>query len=87
MSTGRTVLITGGGSGLGAGLAGVFHTRGARVEIAGRTASRLEAAATRYPGMGAEVVDVADPDAVAALATRVARDRPDLDTVINSAGI
>lgn len=82
-----TVLITGGGSGIGAGLAAAFHARGAKVIIAGQTASRLEAVVARHPGMEAEVVDVADPEQVAALAARIAERHPRLDTVINNAGI
>jgi uncharacterized oxidoreductase len=87
MSAGRTVLVTGGGSGIGAGLAGAFHTRGAEVIIAGRTESRLQAVAARHPGMAVEVVDVADAAAVESLARRVARDWPGLDTVVSNAGI
>ncbi|OYW61747.1 MAG: hypothetical protein B7Z31_02340 [Rhodobacterales bacterium 12-65-15] len=82
-----TVLITGGGSGIGAGLAAAFHARGAQVIIAGRTAERLEAVARNHPGMQVEVVDVADAAQVAALAARVAATWPALDTVINNAGI
>lgn len=84
---GSTVLITGGGSGIGAGLAAAFHARGTKVIIAGQTAARLEAVAARHPGMEAEVVDVADPEQVAALAARIAERHPSLDTVINNAGI
>lgn len=84
---GATVLITGGGSGIGAGLAAAVHARGAKVIIAGRTASRLEAVASRHPGMEVEVVDVADSDQVTALALRIADLHPSLDTVINNAGI
>jgi len=87
MSAAGTVLITGGGAGIGAGLASAFHTRGATVIIAGRTRERVEAVAARHPGMQAEVVDVADPEQVAALADRVSARWPDLDTVVNNAGI
>ncbi len=82
-----TVLVTGGGSGIGAGLASAFHARGATVVIAGRTGERLDAVAARHPGMETKVVDVADPEQVAALAARVATRHPGLDTVINNAGI
>lgn len=87
MAAGLTVLITGGGSGIGAGLAAAFHARGAKVIIAGRTASRLKAVAARHPDMEVETVDVADPEQVAALAARIAERHPNLDTVINNAGI
>jgi len=83
----RTVLITGGGSGIGAGLAGAFHARGASVIIAGRSRARLEAVAARHPGMAVEEVDVADAAQVAALAGRVLARWTALDTVVNNAGI
>jgi uncharacterized oxidoreductase len=87
MAAGSTVLITGGGSGIGAGLGAAFHARGAKVIIAGQTPSRLEAVAARHPGMEIETVDVSDLDQVAALAARMAERHPGLDTVINNAGI
>ena len=83
----NTVLITGGGSGIGAGLAAAFHAKGAQVIIAGRTRDRLDAVAGRHPGMMVEVVDVAEAEQVSALAQRVAAKWPALDTVINNAGI
>lgn len=82
-----TVLITGGGSGIGAGLAAAYHARGRRVVVAGHRRERVEAVAARHPDMVAEVVDVADPDDVAALAERLAQRFPDVGTVINNAGI
>lgn len=87
MTDHRTVLVTGGGAGIGAGLASAFHARGAQVIIVGRTASRLDAVATGHPGMKVEVIDVADAKAVNSLAARIAKDWPALDTVINNAGI
>lgn len=83
----KTVLITGGGSGIGAGLAAAFHAKGAQVIIAGRTRDRLDAVASRHPGMKVELVDVADADQVAALAARMAAAWPALDMVINNAGV
>lgn len=83
----KTVLITGGGSGIGAGLAAALHAKGAQVIIAGRTRERLQAVADRHPGMIAETVDVADAEQVTALADRMGANWPALDTVINNAGI
>ena len=80
-------LVTGGGSGIGAGLAGALHTRGAKVIIAGRSAERLAAVASRHPGMETDVVDVADAAAVADLADRLTERHPGLDMVVNNAGI
>jgi len=83
----QTVLITGGGSGIGSGLACAFHARGATVIIVGRTEERLAAVAANNPGMVYEVVDVADAAQVNALAERIAVQFPTLDTVVNNAGI
>ena len=81
------VLITGGGSGIGAGLAAAFHARGEQVIVAGRRRDKIEALAALHPGMASETVDVADADQVTALADRVAKRFPALDTVINNAGV
>lgn len=83
----NTVLITGGGSGIGAGLASAFHAKGAQVIIAGRSRDSLDAVAGRHPGMMVEAVDVAEAEQVSALADRVAAKWPALDAVINNAGI
>lgn len=86
-SSPSVVLITGGGSGIGAGLASAFHERGAKVVIAGRTRERLDAVAAKHPGMEVECVDVADPAEVADLAARIGARHPNLDTLINNAGV
>jgi uncharacterized oxidoreductase len=87
MSASEVVLITGGGSGIGAGLASALHARGSEVIIVGHRRERIEAVAERHPGMHAEVADISDPQHVAALASRVGDGWPELTTVINNAGI
>ena len=82
-----TVLATGGGSGIGAGLARAFHARGDAVIVAGRTRAGLDAVAADCRGMEVEDLDVADPASIATWAERVAACHPDLDTVVNNAGI
>ncbi len=82
-----TVLITGGGAGIGRAFAEALHARGARVIIAGRTEKTLAEVCAANPGMTFAVLDVADPDAIAAFAARVTADHPDLNTVISNAGI
>jgi uncharacterized oxidoreductase len=81
------VFITGGGSGIGMGLAGAFHARGATVVIGGRNRANLEAVAARHPGMEVEEIDVANPASVADCAARVAARHPNISTVINNAGV
>ncbi|CAN7210006.1 SDR family oxidoreductase [Brevundimonas sp. LjRoot202] len=82
-----TILITGGGTGIGKAMAEALHARGAKVIIAGRRREPLEAVAAANPGMAFETLDVADPAAIEAFAARVVETHPDLNVVINNAGI
>lgn len=82
-----TILITGGGTGIGRAFAEALHAKGAKVIIAGRRAAPLEAVVTANPGMDHVVLDVADPEAIRTVAARVIADHPDLNVVINNAGI
>ena len=82
-----TILITGGGSGIGKAMAEALHARGARVIIAGRRQSALDAVAAANPGMATAVLDVENPAGITAFAARVIADHPDLNVVINNAGI
>ena len=85
--TGNTILITGGGSGIGRGLAEAFHQLGNRVIVSGRRQAALKEVTEANPGMSALELDIADPAAVARFATELVRLHPDLDTVIHNAGI
>ncbi|MER7957119.1 MULTISPECIES: SDR family oxidoreductase [unclassified Streptomyces] len=67
---GRTVLVTGGGSGLGKAVAAEFARLGAELMLVGRTAARLESARRELAETGGTrvataVCDIRDPDAVA----------------------
>lgn len=84
---GNTILITGGGSGIGEALAHRFHDLGNTVIIAGRRPDALERSIVGRPNMAAIPLDVEDPAAVAAFACRVVADHPALNMLINSAGI
>jgi uncharacterized oxidoreductase len=84
---GNTILITGGGSGIGRALAEALHAAGNRVIIAGRRRETLQAIAAAHPGMAIEALDVANPAAIAAFAARVTAAHPDLNVLINNAGI
>jgi NAD(P)-dependent dehydrogenase (short-subunit alcohol dehydrogenase family) len=81
---GRTALVTGGGSGLGAAIAEHLTAAGAGVVVTGRRAEPLREVAGRL-GARAEVCDVADPAAVDALAQRLRDEK--ISILVNNAGI
>ncbi len=84
---GRTVLITGGTSGIGLGLAEALHKEGSRVVICGRDAGKLKKAEKAIPGVAAIPCDVGDAAGRRALAEEVLRRFPELDILVNNAGI
>lgn len=86
-STGNTILITGGGSGIGAALAHEFHAAGNQVIIAGRRQAALDAVVAAHPGMAAMTLDMEDRDAIKAFAERLVADFPALNAVLLNAGI
>lgn len=85
--TGNTILITGGGSGIGRGLAETFHRLGNHVIIAGRRQAALKQVADIHPGMRCAALDVDRPDAIRGFARDIAAAYPALNVLINNAGI
>lgn len=85
--SGNTILITGGGSGIGEALAHRFHDAGNTVIIAGRRLEALEKAAAGRPHIHARVLDVESGAAVKAFALQLLSDFPALNVLINNAGI
>lgn len=85
--TGNTILITGGGSGIGRGLAEAFHALGNQVIIVGRRRALLDETTMANPGMKSAVLDIGSADAVQAFAHQLQADFPALNVVIQNAGI
>ncbi len=86
---GKTVIITGGGKGLGFGIAKAFAKEGANLVITGRTASTLEKAKTELESLGAQVLyitaDGADEDAVNNVVAKTVEKFGGIDVLINNA--
>ena len=85
--TQKTILITGGTSGIGLELAKQLLQRGNTVLITGRDQEKLTATERALPGVHTFQSDVSDPAAIAALYNDVVTRFPTLDTLINNAGI
>lgn len=85
--SGRSILITGGNSGIGKALAQALQAKGNRIIITGRNPETLDATLKHNPDMAGYVLDVTDAAALAAFPAKLMRDHPDLDAVILNAGI
>jgi len=85
--TGNTILITGGGSGIGRGLAQAFQDAGNQVIVSGRRKHVLDETTAANPGMKSLTLDVEDPAAIRDFAAHVIGEQPSLNVLINNAGI
>lgn len=84
---GNTMLVTGGGSGIGRELALRFNELGNTVIVAGRRSEALDATIAGRDRMHAITLDVESPDAIKEFAKRVVSEHPSLNVLVNNAGI
>ena len=87
--SGKNALVTGGGSGIGLGIARALATAGCKVAITGRRDEVLQAAATAdgHPKLLYHAADVADRDSVQQLFEWGSAELGQIDILVNSAGI
>jgi uncharacterized oxidoreductase len=85
--TGNTIFITGGGSGIGRGLAEALHALGNQVISSGRRKAVLEETTKANPGMDYVELNVEDPKSIADVAATLIAKYPKLNVVINNAGM
>jgi uncharacterized oxidoreductase len=85
--TGNTIFITGGGSGIGRGLAEALHKLGNQVIISGRRKSNLDATTEVNPGMHSIELDITDSTNIGTVTKKLIADYPALNVLINNAGV
>ena len=86
-TSGNTVLITGGTSGIGLELAVQLQELGNTVIVTGRNQAKLDRVLKDHPAMEGMISDASDPRAIAVLYEKIARQFPALNIVVNNAGI
>src|SRR6266404_1224433 len=85
--TGNTIFVTGGGSGIGRGLAETLHRLGNQVIISGRRKGHLAETTKANPGMKSVELDVENPASIDAITKTLMKDYPKLNVLINNAGV
>jgi uncharacterized oxidoreductase len=85
--TGNTILMTGGGSGIGRAMAEAFQKLGNQVIISGRTQKKLNEVTAANPGMKFLTLDIADAGSIQAFAAQLTEQFPALNVLVNMAGV
>jgi uncharacterized oxidoreductase len=85
--SGHTVLVTGGASGIGLGLAERFRRAGSEVVVCGRREEKLREAQEKIPGLHARTADLSTEAGRVALCEWAVREFPALDVLVNNAGV
>ncbi|MBD3730308.1 MAG: SDR family oxidoreductase [Sphingomonadales bacterium] len=86
-TSGNTILVTGGGSGIGRELAQRWHDMGNVVIVAGRSEGSLRETAAGRANMHIMRLDIADPADIARFAGEILAAHPALNVLVNNAGI
>lgn len=84
---GQSVVVTGGGTGIGRATARQFAREGAQVLVVGRTAENLEQTAEGLPGIRTFAADVAAPEAPARIVAAAVEAFGGIDVLVNNAAI
>ena len=85
--TGHTILLTGGTSGIGLGLLRQFYSEGNKLIVASRNPEKLNQLHTEFPKVSTVVTDLANPKAVRRLLEHCLNTYPEINILINNAGI
>jgi len=84
--SGKSCIVTGASSGIGAATAQLLHSLGAKVTLAARRTGRIEALAAELPGSHAVMTDVTDPSHLRRLVSEVISTFGAIDVLVNNAG-
>jgi 3-oxoacyl-[acyl-carrier protein] reductase len=86
LETGRVVVVTGGGSGMGRAIARRFAENGDQVYIIGRRLNNLQETADSYQNITCLSADLSDVNQVKATSAQILKDHPKIDVLVNNAG-
>jgi len=86
-TSGNTILITGGGTGIGEALAHRLHDRGNTVIVAGRRTDALDRTAAGRERIHVLPLDIDDPAQISTFAARLLREFPETNVLVNNAWI
>ncbi|WP_321911993.1 SDR family NAD(P)-dependent oxidoreductase [Burkholderia cepacia] len=85
--TGKTVVVTGGASGIGIETVRAFRSAGARVIVPARDTAKAKTALSTMPDVIVEAMDLLEPKAIDRFASRVLSLTDKLDILVNNAGV